>query len=859
MSFLYEKIDFLRETGGIKALPSYIASNLNPSFELRPYQIRAFENYMTWFESKARPYPIQNLFHMATGSGKTLIMAGMMLYLFKQGYRNFLFFVNLSNIVRKTEDNFLNPTSSKFLFSKEIIIDGQRIPVKKVSNFQKADKNAINICFTTIQGLHSDIWFIKENGLSISDFAEQKIVLISDEAHHLNVDTKKLKGEEQENYHSWEQTVKTIFELNRDNVLLEFTATCDLKNPLIRASYENKIIFDYPLAKFRADRFSKEIKMLRSDISVMDRALQATILSQYRLKVFQDNQINIKPIILFKSSKISESKQNMLTFIDMIANLTGSDIQKIARLPANSTMSTVWNYFYEKKITFDRLAQELKEDFNKTHCLSANDDSEADEKQLILNSLECQENPYRAIFEVKKLDEGWDVLNLFDIVRMYETRQSSGKKISTSTISEAQLIGRGARYCPFVINDSQEKFIRKFDKEIENPLRICEELYYHCQNDSRYIAELNSALKEIGLGLENTVIQTYKLKDSFKSNLLYKQGLVFSNSRIPIPPSKVKSILPSIKNRPYSFIGKSGSTGEDVVFESTGKQDTAVTKFFFRKTISEISLLNESIVRKALCRFPIFNFDNLQTLFPELRSIKQFIVDSNYLGDVVIEIELPKEPKNTDLFNACLKAFTQISNLLSNVAQRYIGSDIFVAHPFSQVFRDKSRNYSNPHDGGEGVSQNDSSVPSEWKLDLSKEDWFVFEDHFGTSEEKAFVAYFKKIVGLLKKKYYAVYLVRNERHLKLYSFDGGERFEPDFLLFLKKSRGQHFDQVQVFIEPKGSHLMSLDKWKEDFLIDIKKKAIIHKKYVDKNRYRLVGFHFFNKDMLKDFEKDLSQL
>ena len=58
------------------------------------------------------------------------------------------------------------------------------------------------------------------------------------------------------------------------------------------------------------------------------------------------------------------------------------------------------------------LAQELREDFSEEHCVSVNDDKEADMKQILLNSLEDASNPYRAIFEVKKLDEGWDVLNL---------------------------------------------------------------------------------------------------------------------------------------------------------------------------------------------------------------------------------------------------------------------------------------------------------------------------------------------------------------------------------------------------------------------------------------------------------------
>ena len=49
MPFLYEKIDTLREVGVSKELPKYIPENLNPNFELRPYQNNAFENFITYF------------------------------------------------------------------------------------------------------------------------------------------------------------------------------------------------------------------------------------------------------------------------------------------------------------------------------------------------------------------------------------------------------------------------------------------------------------------------------------------------------------------------------------------------------------------------------------------------------------------------------------------------------------------------------------------------------------------------------------------------------------------------------------------------------------------------------------------
>lgn len=92
-------------------------------------------------------------------------------------------------------------------------------------------------------------------------------------------------------------------------------------------------------------------------------------------------------------------------------------------------------------------------------------------------------------------------------------------------------------------------------------------------------------------------------------------------------------------------------------------------------------------------------------------------------------------------------------------------------------------------------------------------------------------------------------MVRNERipSLAIYEFDTGERFEPDFLLFLQKKGTDGYLQEQIYIEPKGSHLIEKDKWKEDFLLKIEEQGIPTKTYVDDNKYRIVGLPFFNKE------------
>ena len=205
--FLYETLDAVSQMGFLqKEVPDYITDNLNPAFELRPYQEEAIARFFHCFDKDfpGKETPLHLLFNMATGSGKTLIMAGLMLYLYEKGYRNFLFFVNSTNIIEKTKDNFLNPLSSKYLFNDSIHFGTVRVPVAPVDNFEGVNQNDINICFTTIQKLHFDLTTEKENALTYEDFRDKKIVLLADEAHHINTSTKAGR----ELFESWEKTVE---------------------------------------------------------------------------------------------------------------------------------------------------------------------------------------------------------------------------------------------------------------------------------------------------------------------------------------------------------------------------------------------------------------------------------------------------------------------------------------------------------------------------------------------------------------------------------------------------------------------------------------------------------------------------
>lgn len=877
--WLYEKIENAKELGLGVEFPQFIKDNLNPDFEIRPYQKDAFCNFITYFENANlhKDKSIHTLFHMATGSGKTLIMAGLMLYLYKKGYRNFLFFVNLSQIVKKTEDNFLNATSTKYLFAPKINIDGKEVRIRKVTNFSDCNNDDINILFDTTAGLHADLFTVKENAPSIDDFLQDKTVLIADEAHHLNADTKKeseLTDKEAEEKHSWESTVSKIYGSNKENIMLEFTATCDTANSEIAKKYEDKIIFNYPLSVFKNDRFSKDIYSVRSDFEQDDdgrflRCLQALLFSQWRQKIFNDNKIFAKPVVLFKSKTIKESQNFKEYFYSRLQNLSEKDIQRIKDGAVSSLLiKKMFEYFAEKGLSEEMLCDELKLAFAKEVSIDVNDGSEAEKNQIAVNSLEDKNNPYRLIFEVEKLDEGWDCLNLFDIVRLYETRGIN------KTVREAQLIGRGARYFPFSIEgqlDTLSKYMRKFDYDEENPLRVCEQLFYHCQNDSKYINELNDALKAIGLNQDDKVLRHNDIKSDFLEDELYLNGVVFLNRQEEKTYESIKDIS-EIKNL-YSYSFASGAVSQTQMLDNTSyvenfkhtSTDTEKTQpqKSVVKTISEIiSEYGYNVVYFNASKYPFFNFETVKHLFPECKSMKDFFISEKYLGNISISISFYGEKFSFEQLNVALRSILkQIASELQIQKTSSKGSKQFYPTPLKKIFTRKGtdRFYTAPHGDGEGISQKD--CPSlDLQLDTENENWYVYKNNFGTTEEKKFVKHFKQYYySLLEKKYSKIRLIRNECQASLYTFNDGIRFEPDFLLFLKNTETNEYEYTQVFIEPKGSQLLLKDNKKEEFLLQLKEYAKPIVQFKSDEKYDIWGLHFFcsperDKAILSDIEK-----
>ena len=855
--FLYDDLDAVSRLGvldELREIPAGIKDNLNPDFELRPYQVEAFARFLHCYARRfeGKTWPLHLLYNMATGSGKTLIMAGLMLYLYEQGYRNFLFFVNALNIIEKTRDNFLNPLSSKYLFNEIIRFGSKKVAVTPVTNFEGVNENDINICFTTIQKLHLDLNSEKENAITIKDFNQHKIVLLADEAHHVNVKTK--SGQELSD--SWEDTVEQIFRQNSENILLEFTATHDYGTAALKAKYYNKVIYRYDLRQFRNERFSKDVILVQSDLELERRILQALILSQYKQEVAAKYRIRLKPVILFKAQRtIAQSKENKANFNRLIDGLTAQHIASVrnSELPL---LQRALQFFEENGISDTLLVERLKWEFRKDRCLSVNDEKEKEHYQLLVNSLESEDNRVRAIFAVQKLNEGWDVLNLFDIVRCYETRDAKAGKPGKTTVAEAQLIGRGARYFPFVLPDNEERFRRKFDADLVNELRILEELHYHSIRDNRYIPELRAALVAEGMLDGNEETRTLKLKDSFKKSVLYENGVVWLNERRSKDYSKVDSLADfGLSGSNYAHTVATGKADASAVF-STEDMGTSV------RDQSEESItfqdIERNIVQAAIARNPFFTFASLKRYFPNLKSMREFVTSDAYLGGLTINfvgLQYRLRDVRKEKLAAAGGLLTRLEAEIRQRTAEYEGSSDFVSNRVSAVFKDKELKV--------GAHQQPATAEAEKQFQqfVSARDWFAFDALYATSEEKKLVRLLDRSMERLKEKYPEVYLLRNERHFALYNFADGQAFEPDFVLFLLKKNGEALT-LQVFMEPKGEHLLEHDKWKEDFLLEIQSKfageTLGASTQEKTSKYRVIGLPFYNSGSENRFMESLYQ-
>ncbi|WP_337968663.1 DEAD/DEAH box helicase family protein [uncultured Flavobacterium sp.] len=894
-------------------VPKYITENLK--FTLFKWQEEALINFLTYQEIKRLEEdndPTHLLFNMATGTGKTLLMASLILYYYKQGKNKFIFFVNQNNIVGKTEENLTNTLHNKYLFTDNIVIDDMIVRIKKVTSFSNYDDD-IQILFTTINALHNSVYRVKEDSVFLEQLQKDDIVMLGDEAHHLNADTKKKKGDQfsldlvvelndkasQELIEkSWEHTViakllnkdNSKTQIKNNNALIEFTATVP-KNAEVEKKYVPITIYKFDLKDFLKAGFTKEINLVSSSFDKRKRILQALLFNWYRNEIaLKYNIPNFKAVILFRSKYIEDSQEDFNFFINLIKDLNIKDFHFLNEFDeealfnitelykkGQSRIIDIKRYMEQNNVSVKSIVTYLQGAFGERNCIITNSkkgtktiERTEEQTEKLLNSLEDKNNHIRAIFTVQRLTEGWDVLNLYDIVRMYEGQNTGGTnkgKSGSATTSEVQLIGRGVRYNPFEF-DNKEKNKRKFDNQLNHELRVLEEFFFHSDNNEKYLSDLKNELKRQDLLPQNDkILKRYELKQSFlEANKEFYNSLKLYYNSQETNPNKRKSTLNEIK-KDFDFTYKIESfkinettvnldiDEDDLTRYKKGSNDSSTISLqlkdfdlhIIRKAINSIAKKDGSLLR----------FNKLKEEL-KINSIDD-LVNDDFLGMFSIKLIMPKlntfdNLENTEKLKTLIRFFERISIELQLISNPFIGSE-FKAKPILDM--------ANWH-----KEKSVEEVPENIKLEkeLKDKDWYIYNGFSGSSEERSLISFIQDTIVNLEDKYEKVFLLRNEEVYKIYDFDKGRGFQPDFLLFLKSKSLQLY--YQVFIEPKGNQFEdSLGKfkdakegWKEIFLEQITAKygntSIL--KAEDKN-YKLFGLPFFNAKNTSDFKNEFTNV
>ncbi|MGL2409505.1 DEAD/DEAH box helicase family protein [Helicobacter pylori] len=770
-------------------LPTHITSNLKK--ELRDYQKQAIYSYLE--KRQSNPTQKHFMFEMATGSGKTLVMAALILECCKQGYQNFIFFVNSTSILEKTKLNFTDSVSSKYLFSENININDENTEIKSINNLNESHNNAINIYFSTIQGLFSLFTKAKENAITLEDLKDQKLVFLADEAHHLNTETKKkLNDSEASEKRNWESVVKLALEQNKDNLLLEFSATIPNEKS-VKDKYENLKAFTYTLKEFSEDKFCKNIYSLSYENKELEtRFLGACVSSLYKELLAQHHNIeNFKPCILLKSERIEDSKANQERFNAFLENLSPLDLENFFHYSRNAFFKAAKSFFDEQNYT-PNLTALLQTKFKKSTQINTNNEKELEKSMLLLNSLEDRDNPKRVIFSVDKLNEGWDVLNLFDIVRL------KNKANQKDTTKDAQLIGRGARYYPFSYNDFKpgriEFYQRKFD--LFNPLSALERLDYHAIYDSEFIAKLKEELRELGLGLiekEKTTIPltpTKRFKCYYASNTKDKKKNLFNMDY----SDPVEATLKSLHVPLFAFNVRE----KKVDFKEENKGDGT---YYIPYILDKIPI---NYFLKAL-NLKNLDFKTLKKAFTKHAFNNKVGFIEQYISP--LKTNFHKNQKFDDNKILLKLAVYIIGNLKDTLLKEQDKYDVSALEL------------------KEFETHNKSLSASEWEKDIPFYEWLLFKDmrKLDSDLEREFLDFINKNKELLDKKFKEWCVLRNDHFAELKVFCNIENspfyaqgFEPDFILFAQ-THEDGFLGFTCYMEAKGEHLEHSNAWKEEFL------------------------------------------
>lgn len=362
------------------------------------------------YDVAGRARPMEAVVDVATGVGKTYIIASAIDYLATvRGGRNFAVVTPGRTILRKTEDNF-TPGKAKSLIDAMLV----RPVVITSDNFASPtvraamdDPRQVKLYIFTVQALTkpqtSDV------GKKTHKFQEGLGQAFY--AHLLSLDDLVVFADEHHTYYG-DAFSKAIRDL-RPQALLGLTATPHKKTP------QDQIIYRYPLAAAIADRLVKTPVIVgrqddRTDITTkLQDGVRLLDVKRAAVERYcaQSGERPVNPVMLVTAPKIEDAEE----------------CRRIIEDPSFAGGAYIG------------------------HVLDITSDS-PDSALEKLDHVEDPDSPVRVIVSVGMLKEGWDVKNVYVIASF---------RASISDILTEQTLGRGLRlpfraYTGFEILDTLE-------------------------------------------------------------------------------------------------------------------------------------------------------------------------------------------------------------------------------------------------------------------------------------------------------------------------------------------------------------------------------------------------------------------
>ncbi|MFC0559023.1 hypothetical protein ACFSUR_29300 [Halalkalibacter alkalisediminis] len=264
--------------------------------------------------------------------------------------------------------------------------------------------------------------------------------------------------------------------------------------------------------------------------------------------------------------------------------------------------------------------------------------------------------------------------------------------------------------------------------------------------------------------------------------------------------------------------------------------------------------VSKTLLQKAIQRNTFYRFNNLKSYMPSISSMKQFIESKRFLGNLKINLSLPQGMDVQDLSSkeklVLVERFLAYAekNIRSNFMKER-GTPVFEGVAFSKLIDDYVVEMNK-------INQKVSNVTQVVKTrNMRDHDWYIYDQAIVNGLESEMIDFVNDYVERLRTKYEEVYLIRNERKVKIVEIDGVRGFMPDFLLYLKDADFTY----QVFLEPKGDNLREHDQWKEDFLLSLSTRPDVEVLSENKN-IRLIGIKFYSSDreLKQAFREDFQE-